>query len=431
MPRSLTTHIDSPAQLGARLRQAREGAALSQRQLAFPGCTAAYISRLEAGARVPSLQMINELATRLNVSPQWLATGVDVPAAQPADLVEAQVALRLGDVEEAERLLRARLAAGDPARAAALAGLGQIAFRADRFDDAIDLLQQAFELNGERALVDPAAVDALGRAHAARGSRETAIALFGRALEEARAASAIIEELRFAMLLANALIDNGAFAQAAGVLASTIRIAEELQDPIASARVFWSQARLHTAEGNASLAARYARRALDILERTENTAYLGMAHHMLASIEIEEGNGDTALELLARGRELMGTSFTDLDEAKFAIEEARALVLVDRVQDAARSGQRALSLVDALSPGDRGRAYGTLADVFLAAGDAARAQMLYEQALELLVEHGKPYALDVGRRYADVLEAEGDTTGALRVLRMATEAAAAAVVERR
>jgi tetratricopeptide (TPR) repeat protein len=152
---------------------------------------------------------------------------------------------------------------------------------------------------------------------------------------------------------------------------------------------------------------------------------------MLASIEIEEGNGDTALELLARGRELMGTSFTDLDEAKFAIEEARALVLVDRVQDAARSGQRALSLVDALSPGDRGRAYGTLADVFLAAGDAARAQMLYEQALELLVEHGKPYALDVGRRYADVLEAEGDTTGALRVLRMATEAAAAAVVERR
>ena len=70
MPRSLTTHIDSPKEVGVRLKTARERAGLSQRQLAFPGCTAAYISRLEAGARVPSLQMINQLALRLEVSGQ-------------------------------------------------------------------------------------------------------------------------------------------------------------------------------------------------------------------------------------------------------------------------------------------------------------------------------------------------------------------------
>jgi len=51
MPRSLTTHIDSPKEVGQRLKASRERAGLSQRQLAFPGCTAAYISRLEAGAR--------------------------------------------------------------------------------------------------------------------------------------------------------------------------------------------------------------------------------------------------------------------------------------------------------------------------------------------------------------------------------------------
>ena len=73
MPRSLTTHIDSPKAVGARLRAARDRAALSQRQLAFPGCTAAYISRIEAGARVPSLQMINQLALRLDVSVFWVA----------------------------------------------------------------------------------------------------------------------------------------------------------------------------------------------------------------------------------------------------------------------------------------------------------------------------------------------------------------------
>jgi len=52
MPRSLTTHIDSPREVGARLKASRERAGLSQRQLAFPGCTAAYISRLEAGSNL-------------------------------------------------------------------------------------------------------------------------------------------------------------------------------------------------------------------------------------------------------------------------------------------------------------------------------------------------------------------------------------------
>src|SRR6185436_17082164 len=127
MPRSLTTHIDSPRDVGLRLKAARERAGLSQRQLAFPGCTAAYISRLEAGARIPSLQMVNQLAARLDVTGSWLATGIDAVAAEPADLVEAEVALRLGELETAEALYRAHAEAGDPVRATALAGLGQVA----------------------------------------------------------------------------------------------------------------------------------------------------------------------------------------------------------------------------------------------------------------------------------------------------------------
>jgi tetratricopeptide (TPR) repeat protein len=228
------------------------------------------------------------------------------------------------------------------------------------------------------------------------------------------------------LLLANALVDNGNLAEAGVALATTIQIAEQLQDPVASARVFWSQARLHTAQGNRGLAARYARRALDILERTENTTYLGMAHHMLAYIEVEAGNGAKALEYIERGLQLVGSDAPEHVAAAFAIEEARALVLVDHVNEAAKAGHRALALVDALSPADRGRAYATLADVFHSAGDDERARMLYEQGLELLVEHGKPFALEAGKRYADVLEAAGDTAGALRVLRIATGAATAA-----
>ena len=424
MPRSLTTHIDSPAELGTRLRSARETAGLSQRQLAFDGCTAAYISRLEAGARVPSLQMVNELAVRLGVSSQWLATGVDASFAEPTDLLEAEVALRIGDVDEAERLYRARLQPGDPCRAAAIAGLGQIAFRAERFEQAIELLSEALALNGGKALADPSAVDSLGRAYARTGDRESAISVFRTAVTEAQAADASVENMRFTILLANALIDNGAHGDAERLLAGVISLAAELQDPIASARVYWSQSRLHGLRGEASLAARYARRALDILERTENTSYVAMAHHLLAFAEIEAGNGQAALDLLERGRTLLGSEMTETDAVMFSIERARALVLMGDVHEAARAGAVAFDLLDVMPPGDRGHAYVTLADVFVAVGDIERARALYGAGLDLLVEHGKPRVIEAGRKYADLLEAEGDTAGALRVLRQATDAAA-------
>jgi tetratricopeptide (TPR) repeat protein len=422
MPRSLTTHIDSPKEVGVRLKASRERAGLSQRQLAFPGCTAAYISRLEAGARVPSLQMVNQLALRLDVSGQWLATGVEAAAVQPSELIDAEVALRLGEIEEAERLYRAHLEQGDPARPAALAGLGQIAFRSERLREAIELLDQSFELRGRKALADAGLVDTLGRAHAMTGARELAIALFEQAAREAREAEAPVEELRFTVLLANALIDAGDFNKAEAALAEVIRFAEESGDPVATARVFWSQSRLHSMRHEPTLAGRYARRALEILERTENDAYVGMAYHLLAHAEIEAGNGVDALGLLERGRNLFGRDLGRADDARFSLEEARALMSLGRNSEAALKAARTLELLDAVSPGDRGVAYVTLADVFLAAGDRDRPKMLLGQALELLSEHLKPMTLDAGRKLAALLEDDGDTAGALKVLKRAAEA---------
>ena len=425
MPRSLTTHIDSPKEVGARLKQARERAGLSQRQLAFPGCTAAYISRIEAGARVPSLQMIQELALRVDVAGQWLATGVEPATTDPAELVEAEVALRLGEVEEAERLYRAHLQPGDPARGAALAGLGQIAFRGEHIGQSIELLEQALEARKGSTLADPGAVDTLGRAYAVSGAMESSIAIFGRALAEATEAQAAMEQLRFSVLLANALIDVGAFGKAERALADVIAIALSSDDPVTSARVFWSQSRLHSMRGEPQLAGRYARRALEILERTENDSYVALAYHLLAYAEVESGNFSEALELLDHGRELLGDSGKRMD-ARFSIEESRALVGLERYAEAARAASNALELLETMQPADRGRAYVTLSDVFLASGDGVRGRMLLEQGLDNLIEYGNRFALDAGRRLADLLEAEGDTAGALEALKRATEAAAAA-----
>jgi transcriptional regulator with XRE-family HTH domain len=89
------SHVDDPAAVGRRLKDARLAAGFSQRQLSFPGCSAAYISRLEAGDRVPSLQLLRKLAAKLNADEQYLATGVEQIQQDPPEVVEAEVERRL------------------------------------------------------------------------------------------------------------------------------------------------------------------------------------------------------------------------------------------------------------------------------------------------------------------------------------------------
>src|SRR5919199_3998521 len=103
MPRQKSKHVDDPKAVGRRLKGARERAGLSQRQLAFAGCSPAYISRIEAGDRIPSLQLLRELGRRLGVTEDYLATGEEAPREGP-DLVFAEVALRLGDLDAAEAM---------------------------------------------------------------------------------------------------------------------------------------------------------------------------------------------------------------------------------------------------------------------------------------------------------------------------------------
>lgn len=64
--------------IGARLRRLRLGLGLSQRELAAEGVSYAYISRIEAGTRTPSVKALRKLAPKLGVSVEYLETGVDV-----------------------------------------------------------------------------------------------------------------------------------------------------------------------------------------------------------------------------------------------------------------------------------------------------------------------------------------------------------------
>ena len=63
--------------VGERIRRLREERGLSQRELADPGVSYAYVSRLEAGDRRASLQALRKLAAKLGVTPLYLEIGAD------------------------------------------------------------------------------------------------------------------------------------------------------------------------------------------------------------------------------------------------------------------------------------------------------------------------------------------------------------------
>jgi tetratricopeptide (TPR) repeat protein len=421
MPRLKSTHIDDPAACGLRLKEARQRAGVSQRRLAFPGCTAAYISRIEAGDRIPSLQLLRELGRRLGVSADWLATGSDATLPESERLLEAEVALRLDDLDRARGLYEEALAQAvlPRDRAGATAGLGQIAFRAGDPKTSIALLEEALDLYGDEATQHPAAADTLGRAYARVGEPESAIAIFQRFLDAARERGDQVETIRFAVLLANAHIDGGNFDAAEELIEHGLVLADEWNDPIVRARLYWSQSRLHAEQGDAAVAARYARRALEIIEMTEHTYYTARAHQLLAHVELDRGRPDAALEVLERAKPLIAETGNPLERAEYALEEARALAALGRKEEAAALAMGVSGAIAEANPQDAGRAYALLAAVHESLGDTARARELYELAAELLERTPSRYLVDVLSKLAALLEAEGRQDEALEVLKRA------------
>ena len=111
--------------------------------------------------------------------------------------------------------------------------------------------------------------------------------------------------------------------------------------------------------------------------------------------------------------------FLFADEAKFALEETRALLALGRIKNAAKCAAEALEKIDALDPGDRGRGYLLLGEVFEASGHRKRALGLLELAVDSLERDGRPYLAEAARRLADLLEQEGRPDEALAVLKRA------------
>src|SRR6185437_12793668 len=105
--------------IGQRLKRLRLERGFSQRELAAPGVSYAYISRIEAGTRQPSVKALRRLAAKLGVTADYLETGsdLDAEAARELRLSDLELAIRLGESDGAqaglEELAAEAVATGD------------------------------------------------------------------------------------------------------------------------------------------------------------------------------------------------------------------------------------------------------------------------------------------------------------------------------
>jgi tetratricopeptide (TPR) repeat protein len=421
--------------IGQRLRRLRAERGLSQRELSAPGVSYAYISRIEAGARRPSVKALRLLARKLGVSAEYLETGSEIHDGERRELriVDAELRLRLGgEVEHAEHefdaVLREATEAGDVATAArARIGLGLLAFDSSDNARAAELLEQSVESGTVSPVANPEVFATLGRAWAALGEAERAVALFERCRELVAEEAPDDQTLavRFASYLSAALTDLGDYERAQEVLRGAVRTSDELSDPHVRVRLYWSLGRVAGNAGRPQVSLGYFRRAVALLEATEHTQHLGRAHLSCAWVLIAGDEPQEAAAHLAEAESLFGPAAGQADMVMLRRHQAE---LAHRLGDAETAVERAhesIRLAGDAYPGERGNSWLVIAEARAAEGATAEAERAFAEAAQLLDRHGAPRErAGCYRAWGRLLRDEGREAEALDVLERAADFAA-------
>ena len=277
------SQANSAETIGARLKRLRLQRGLSQRDLSSPGVSYAYISRIEAGARTPSVKALRKLSQKLGVTVEYLETGRDIREVDDRELrlADAELELRLSeDFSEAERNLEAILqeatTAGDVSSATrARVALGLAAAQRGEHLAAVERLEAALNEHAVPAPHRrPDLYTTLGQSYAALGAADRAVRIFEDCL--ARVREDVPEDrgiaIRYATFLSYALTDAGDYDRAATVVRDALALAEDQTDPYTRVRLYWSLGRLRVIEGNSSEALEYIRNAIALLKATDDSS---------------------------------------------------------------------------------------------------------------------------------------------------------------
>jgi tetratricopeptide (TPR) repeat protein len=342
------------------------------------------------------VKALRRLAAKLNVSADFLERGSDLdPAAErELRLSDLELAIRLGEWEGVDGPLQAAvdeaLAAGD--RAATLRGrvaLATLAQERRQHSHAVELLEAA--LSDEAfAPVDRFDIYAnLGRAYTEAGRPQEAVDLFERCIDACASEVDATPEARYAVLLSYALSDIGDLARAEEVVRHALDRVEDTADPYMRVRLYWSMARLAHTEGREFVALKNVRKAIALLQATDDTFHLGRAHILAAYITLSRDDPDAAEHHLDQAEQFLGMSPTAQDMFEITTQRARVAALRGEATKAVALASRAIELAGEDAPVDRGLALAALGDGLSLTDEATAANTAYAESVELLEGQGR------------------------------------------
>lgn len=411
--------------IGQRLKRLRLERGLSQRELAAPGVSYAYISRIEAGTRQPSVKALRKLAGKLAVSADYLETGseLDPAAARELRLSDLELAVRLGDPSGSEETLRMLVAESIAAADGPSAFRARIALAAvlEARDDqlgAIQLIEAAIADEPFQPADRPEVYAHLARTYGAAGRPADAVQLLERCLEGSRDAPSA--EARYAALLSYALTDLGEIARAEEVVRTALERMRNTEDPYMRVRLYWSLARLAEAEGRGFVALSNVRKAIALLESTEDAVNLARAHILAGRILLARENAEAAIEHLDQAERLLGMAPAAQDLVEVKLQRSQIALLQADADGAIALARDALAIES--HPADRGEALSALADGLALAGEQKAAEEAYRESVQILEDHGRwRPAANTCRTWSQMLRQSGREADALDVLDHAAE----------
>ncbi|MET7441014.1 MULTISPECIES: helix-turn-helix domain-containing protein [unclassified Streptomyces] len=420
---------DDPGIIGRRVQQLRTERGLTQKQLAEPAYTPAYISTLEAGRVRASEPALRHIAERLGVAYDELATGrpAHLATGLRLRLTDAQRTLATGEAEVAAEQYGALLADAEAhglvaEQAAALLGLGECALETGDLETARTRFEQSEQRLGDAPL--PLRVPALrGRAvsHYLAGELRYACYLFESSLDELNRTG--LHDPDALLLLYTGVIapymDMGAHARAAQAAEFALALAPQVGDPALVARMHRSVARTLLAEGRTAEADASLAKAAELYRQLQIRTELANCHWMRGYLYAQNGELERAEAELREAQTMLTAKRAALYTSQVNVELADVLHRRGKSEEAAALLREVLGDLSS----ERGAVHSAGAHRLLGiiaedARDTDAAEEHYVRAMSLLERAGAAGDLaDLCRLLGDLLRRTGRVEAALDAYR--------------
>lgn len=423
----------SLSELGARIKNARLAAGLTQTQLGGAEATVSYVSRIESGRRRPDPRVLDAFAERLGLDVQELLDGPAMPDQQETRLAVDFVALSLELGDAADALAQAERLLADPATPATfherLHFLRGRALEAQgRLDDAVDTYEHllASQPGGEFALSSGIA---LSRCYREWGDLGRAISVGEKLLADigARGLAGGDEAVQLTVTVAAAYFERGDMRHAVRLCRDAMRAAESSGSPRSRASAYWNASIMDLRTGEVDGAVALASKALALLGEStdgQNLArlrtQLGIMQLQLDPPELE----DAVANLSAAAEQMTFSGVGQIDHLRNELALAEAALMAGEVVRAERMAAEVFEKAPPeaqLLAADARTLQGQSA---AAKGDIGAAATLFKNAVHLLTGAGADRA--AGQQWLELgtlLESVGEVDAARQAYRSAAAAA--------